>query len=50
LHNAVSEREKHDLRLFLEANSIEIEDKEFKDIEISGEDESKIVELAKTQN
>ena len=34
--------------LFLEANSIEIEDKEFKDIEISGEDESKIVELAKT--
>ena len=34
--------------LFLEVNSIEIEDKEFKDIEISGEDESKIVELAKT--
>ena len=34
--------------LFLEANSIEIEDKEFRDIEISPEDEAKIVELAKT--
>jgi replicative DNA helicase Mcm len=34
--------------LFLEANSIEIEDKEFQDIEISQEEEAKIIELAKT--
>jgi replicative DNA helicase Mcm len=33
--------------LFLDANSIEIEDKEFEDIEILQEDEAKIVELAK---
>lgn len=33
--------------LFLDANSIEIEDKEFQDIEILQEDEAKIIELAK---
>jgi len=32
--------------LFLDANSIEIEDKEFQDIEISQEDETKILKLA----
>jgi replicative DNA helicase Mcm len=35
--------------LFLEANSIEIEDKEFQDIEILQEDETKILELANTK-